>query len=502
MKRHLFLISSTVNNDPGKLNDNIATIAETAKSIFLKVSNARIAIVEFSENELDENAIGSLREVSNYIVNLTIDPDIKRINQEKHNPVFSELNAFDRALTILEEADILKEVDRVHFIKGGSRLDDNFKIEVYEQIDDRIVLSAPSTGTIDPISHQYDHRLWSWPTKLISRIRTYHRSAIAELSYRLDKGTSVDISHLLYYLLPLQDCISVPNLGVSDITETIVHNPNAPYKLKFYFTGIGDQLSTTPIPEILFKRTGRRSVIDDERIWAFKHNPYVDFMSEAESRGLPTIHLAPDSRMQEQREKYYNTTNLLTSNGQADFMSVVMGINDAPLRHPRLYIHEDVEIKPTKIVVHTTGSDRTKLNEPAIRNVMGEDDVRIMSDEVIEAILKNYKYFEIIQVGGIDDKPLGGHSIDLRGKLDYWEVAKEIASASRFIGVNSGPMHIAHCYPRVDKRIALMEFPKETLLKYQPCDIRNWLFSWLDPSSIYFNKTTEDIGVTYSYTKI
>jgi dihydroxyacetone kinase DhaKLM complex PTS-EIIA-like component DhaM len=38
---------------------------------------------------------------------------------------------------------------------------------------------------------------------------------------------------------------------------------------------------------------------------------------------------------------------------------------------------------------------------------------------------QNYKNFKIIQVGGKDDKPLGGNTIDLRGKIDLWDVAKE-----------------------------------------------------------------------------
>jgi hypothetical protein len=165
-------------------------------------------------------------------------------------------------------------------------------------------------------------------------------------------------------------------------------------------------------------------------------------------------------------------------------------------------VHEDRDIIPNKIVVHTTGSDRTLLNEDAIRHGSGEDEVRVMSDMIMHTILQNYKNFEIIQVGGKDDKPLGGNSVNLCGKLDYWEVADQISNAARFIGVNSGPMHIANCYPRVDKRVVLMEFPRKTLMELQPGDIRNWLFSWIDPANTYFNKTLEDVGTTFSYTKI
>ena len=94
-------------------------------------------------------------------------------------------------------------------------------------------------------------------------------------------------------------------------------------------------------------------------------------------------------------------------------------------------------------VVHTTGADRTRDNDAPIRTVCGEDALRTMSDDVIASILKSYADWQVIQVGGECDKPLGGHSIDLRGKTDYSETAREIASAARFIGVNFGPN--AHC---------------------------------------------------------
>jgi len=183
-------------------------------------------------------------------------------------------------------------------------------------------------------------------------------------------------------------------------------------------------------------------------------------------------------------------------------MCLNFGLEQVKLRHPRLYIYEDERIVPDKIVVHTSGSDRTRDGEPAIRHQSGEDSERYMSDEVIAAILDNYRDYRIVQVGAATDKPLGGNSIDQRGQYDYWGTAKEIASSAKFIGVNSGPMHIANCYPRVEKRIVLMEFAAKTLETYRPGDVRNWLFSWIDPTNTYFNKFDYDLGLTYSYKKI
>lgn len=274
------------------------------------------------------------------------------------------------------------------------------------------------------------------------------------------------------------------------------------FKLHFNFIHIGDQIATTSVPENIFHVTGQRCVITDPRIWAFKYNPYVDHVTDAEAVDLPVINLIPDCRVPDQRDTYISKMQMPVSAGQAEFMCVNLGFTDVHLRHSRLYVHENEKTDPLKIVVHTTGSDRTRDGEPAIRYSSGEDSVRIMSDQVIESILKNYSDYKIIQVGSKDDKPLGGKSIDKRGKYDYWETILEIATAAKFIGVNSGPMHMANCYPRVDKRTVLMEFPEKTLLNYRPGDVRHWLFSWVDPTNMFFNRFDRDISFTFSHNKI
>lgn len=275
------------------------------------------------------------------------------------------------------------------------------------------------------------------------------------------------------------------------------------YKLKFNFFEIGDQVGTTAIPENIFNVTGEKCVIDDDRIWAFKYNPYVEFMSPNDTKDMEFINLWPDARVQAQAQKYADTMRCPIAGSQTEYMMVNLGVNHSKLRHPRLYIHEEEKIIPNKIVVHTTGSDRTQRGEPIpFRSQLGEDGVRMMSDEVIESILKNYADYEIIQIGGKEDKPLDGHSKNLCGQLDYWEVAKEIASSAIFIGINSGAMHIANCYPKVMKKIVLQEFPIESILTWRPGDVRNFLFSWVDLNNTYYNKFDFDVGISYSHKKI
>ena len=183
-----------------------------------------------------------------------------------------------------------------------------------------------------------------------------------------------------------------------DNTQKLVH-------LKFLFHQIGDQVCTTGLPEIIFKRTGTTSVITESSFWAFKHNPYVTFMTEEEAKDLPKIEVHPDTRFEADCKKYVETFNTTHIYSQNEFMASTVGIPGTPLRHPRLYLYEDSDIIPNKIVVHTTGSNRERLGEINIRTGLGEDHERVMTDEVIDAILTNYKNFQIVQVGAPEDKP-------------------------------------------------------------------------------------------------
>lgn len=276
------------------------------------------------------------------------------------------------------------------------------------------------------------------------------------------------------------------------------------YILNFNFSQLGDMVATCGLPENIYRFSGAQCIVTQDH-WVFTHNPYVRFVSknEAENGQNINLHITQDAQSLGFAKDYYvpiGTERYIKS--QTELMCRSVGISYVPLRHPRLYIYEDLPTQPDKIVVHTTGGDRTKLGEAAFRAGDGEECTRVMSDAVIAAILHNYRDYQIVQIGGAEDKPLGGKSIDLRGQRDYFGSAKEIATAARFIGVNSGPMHIAHCYPRVDTRIVLMEFAPPMLIRYSPGDVSHYLFTWLDPADRFFNKFEEDIGFTASYLKI
>ena len=91
-----------------------------------------------------------------------------------------------------------------------------------------------------------------------------------------------------------------------------------------------------------------------------------------------------------------------------------------------------------------------------------------------------------------------------------WETAELIAKCQTFIGVNSSMMNIAQCYPRINRKVVLIEnniFSTEDLcLIYRPLHTyspdKDIGAHWIDYNWQYFNIHDIDMGITMSYNKI
>ncbi|KMZ11914.1 hypothetical protein BHUM_02775 [Candidatus Burkholderia humilis] len=186
-------------------------------------------------------------------------------------------------------------------------------------------------------------------------------------------------------------------------------------ELRLFFGSMGDQVAVSLVPEAYFARYGERLFYTSELIWVFKHNPFID-LKQAED-GDTQIVAVPDSRYVADIEKYVSRFNGPMFGSQSELVLNSLDLDLPKTRHPRLYVYEDVDIVPHKVVGHTTGSNPALQGEEAIRSQLGEDEVRVMSDDVLAAIARNYKDWMIVQVGAADDKPIADRNvIDRRGR--------------------------------------------------------------------------------------
>ena len=254
--------------------------------------------------------------------------------------------------------------------------------------------------------------------------------------------------------------------------------------------GIGDKLQFTSIPENYYYNTGKK-LIDLMNQWCYDHNTFVE-------RGNNTVDFAVDLYA---NDIFFKGPQGQPIKGQLKFedkdfyvsqperFKQIFGIENIYLRHPRLYKYEEMQGSRLGLVtVHTTGKSEGGT----------------IPEKVIERIQKNYIGYTIYQVGGENDAPTP--FIDKRG-LDMWQTAELIASSQIFIGVNSGMMNLAQCYPRVNRKLIIIENERietKDFDYYRPlCYYKEGVNSpWVDYNWQYYNIHEQDLGITFSYNKI
>lgn len=273
---------------------------------------------------------------------------------------------------------------------------------------------------------------------------------------------------------------------------------------------IGDAIRLTSFPENYFRNTGKK-LVDLDGFPVFDFNPFVE-------RGIPC-------------------------DIEVDILDFVLGgvgeiqpsdyegfIRSFPelyckkfgfecfLRHPNLYFLNDAEMIPNRVTYHSTGQTVAK------KNPHSKGEVPWLVEQYLGFALRDW---DLIQVGSINDDLLPHKNI-LKYKdatsLTFWEQVSYIATSSIFIGVNSAWFNVAMCYPRISKKVILVEcgdknfeYTKENrkyhLKNFFPSAARvlgekdgkillddEYFFE--DVNCQYYNITEQDIGVTFSYRKI
>ena len=293
--------------------------------------------------------------------------------------------------------------------------------------------------------------------------------------------------------------------------------------------GIGDKLQFGCLPENFYRNTGEK-LVDLNSSFIFDYNPYVERTEFKESESPPSdptdviysmnawsswgckgaVYPAePESRpsrrvlyglepaekleLFQERLKNMKTVDLW---GNKDWPPSVECLSKSErwckyfdletcfLRHPRIYIYEDLPTQNDLVTVHTVGKTKGTL-----------------TNEVIGQINKNYKGYNIVQVGGKDDKETP--FTDKRG-LDFFKSAEIIAQSQIFIGPSSSMYHLSRCYSRVRKKVVILDqddsIDREKLKTFIP--YKNGYDDWLDFDTELYNESDYDIGVTRTYKKI
>ena len=317
------------------------------------------------------------------------------------------------------------------------------------------------------------------------------------------------------------------NLAKLSTKETVSFRDNIPNNIGIHIescVGIGDKAQYSALPECFYKYYGIK-LIDVSKSWIFDHSPYVrrdvpDFFplkfkntDGKHTKRMPCIY----SEEKDWINSNYKKTHTLDVDGEAkhvviaslwrnfdamtpasrsELVNSLLGINsqvrpdlDFP-RGPRLYKYEDPNnVKPDQIAIHIGPSNSTS---------------QVIPDHVLNEIKNRYSNYNIIQIGSKKDNDFPSF-VDKRG-VDIWETVKIIAESAIFIGINSGPMNIANCYPHINKKLILLndgEWEKEVFCRFEPLSARiTPSFGWVDFGWQYYTTDDYDVGRMYSYKKI
>ena len=225
--KHCFLITSALNTKFGAFDTEkrMSQTIQTIKSVYAKLPDAKIIVVESSAIALTDEQVEKLKSMAHWLVNLSGDKTINHISNNTENwdvvKNMSELLAFNTALKMIDEQNLLLDIDRIHKLSGRYTLNENFNPIIYERFSDKIILPMRFRSQFtDPrdqmdVPFQYMSRLWSWPTMHQEIIKTFYLKANEEFINRLKSKKRMDMEHLLYLLLPPEHIKEVPIIGVN-----------------------------------------------------------------------------------------------------------------------------------------------------------------------------------------------------------------------------------------------------------------------------------------------
>ena len=159
-------MSSAIETRFGLFNTNqrLLQTANTLNTIYEKVPDAKVYIVESSAENLDPEIKAKLEKTCHCIFDLSGNDRLKQVAQFDNWDFvknYSEIIAFHSAFKAFEESKLLDGFDRIHKISGRYVLNDNFNTKVYDKYSDKIIFSKKVKTTFENmgVDHQYISRL-------------------------------------------------------------------------------------------------------------------------------------------------------------------------------------------------------------------------------------------------------------------------------------------------------------------------------------------------------
>lgn len=221
--RHCFVVTSAVNSKFGVYTpaERLVQTLDTINGIRARVPDCKIIVMECAGTPLTPEQEAALDASADIFVDFTTDPDVQSIYASENWDIVkntTEIMCFGRTLQMCLDDGDFKDVDRVHKMSGRYLLNDDFKLSVYEEHADRILIGPKYKSQfpieVTGIELQYMARLWSWPAHLTNDVIRVYYDSLSYIAERIAHGGYADIEHVLYKFLPPELVTEIPLMGV------------------------------------------------------------------------------------------------------------------------------------------------------------------------------------------------------------------------------------------------------------------------------------------------
>lgn len=223
MINHCFVVTSAINSKFGiyKPEQRLEQTLATINGIRSRVPGCKIITMECAGTPLMPEQATALDAASDLLVDFTEDSDVRAIYASDNWDVVkntTEIMCFSRTLQMCWDDGDFEGVDRIHKMSGRYLLNDDFKLETYQQHPDRILVGPKHRSQfsfeVTGIELQYMARLWSWPKSMTPEIIKIYADSLSYIAGRVAQGGYADIEHVLYKFLPTDLVTEIPVMGV------------------------------------------------------------------------------------------------------------------------------------------------------------------------------------------------------------------------------------------------------------------------------------------------
>lgn len=224
-----FVITSAINTKFGvyTTEQRMQQTEYTITSIRRHCPDAHITLLEMSGLTLRADQKERLSKTVNIIFDFTTNPEVQAIYQDDNWDIvknLTEITCMTYFLSVAQENELYKNIDRFIKVSGRYALNDNFDINKFytpENLDKCIFAKRKSSQftalTTGGVREQYMSRCWSFPANRLDKVFQIFGEMRTTMLDVTSRGGYVDIEHMLFLYADINHVVEFDKIGVQGL---------------------------------------------------------------------------------------------------------------------------------------------------------------------------------------------------------------------------------------------------------------------------------------------